>query len=57
MSDAISRRLPPEFMQLEGLVDAFIASDLALTGTMKSFIRNDTDHPWTSGWLAIIDIR
>lgn len=36
----------------ETLVDAFIASDLALTGTMKSFIRNDMDHPWTgAGFL------
>jgi len=30
------------------LVDAFIVSHLALTGTMKSFIRNDTVHPWLS---------
>jgi hypothetical protein len=28
------------------LIDAFIVSDLTLTGTMKTFIRNDTDHPW-----------
>ena len=28
------------------LVDVFIASDLALTGTIKSFIRNDAEHPW-----------
>lgn len=28
------------------LFDVFIASDLALTGTIKSFIRNDAEHPW-----------
>lgn len=36
------------------LVDAFIASDLALTGTMKSFIRNDMDHPWTGAGFLLM---
>ena len=28
------------------LVDVFMVSDLALSGTIKSFIRNDSEHPW-----------
>jgi hypothetical protein len=39
------------------LVDAFIVSDLALTGTMKSFIRNDTDHAWLRSGFPLMALH
>ena len=45
-AELIQLLMPLRDSSRQALVDVFIASDLALTGTIKSFIRNDSEHPW-----------
>ncbi len=45
-AEMVQLLMPLRDSSRRALVDVFIASDLALTGTIKAFIRNDAEHPW-----------
>ena len=53
-AELIQLLMPLRDSSRQALVDVFIASDLALTGTIKSFIRNDTQHPWIGTGFALM---
>ena len=53
-ADLIQLLMPLRGSNRQVLVDVFIASDLALAGTIKSFIRNDSQNPWIGTGFALM---
>ena len=56
-AELVQLLMPLRDSNRKALVDVFIASDLALTGTIKSFIRNDAEHPWLCTGFAVMALH